>query len=417
VGDESILVDNTEPSAQRSEGFATSGESDSQTDETSFLSDFSPSDIDALQDETGEVDPVSEADVYMAYNRYQQAEELLRQAVRREPERAELRFKLLDVLFAAQAADAFVNEAEDLAGAGAPREHPDEWRRVVSMGQDLAPEHPLFVDQEPSIGEETAMVGEQGEAHDLGDLDLGDIESELEAASGQSGWSDEERERPREAAVASAASAEPGSDGGDDWGVSDLEIESSSDFIAESEPALGEEPREESEFDFSELGDLDTRISGEAVEEGPYGAGRGEDASLSVDEAVGQVDIGGDLRDGDAKDALGTSSPDLEVDRMESIPDEDIVQIGGLDSALSELEASEDLALEEADTGAAAEQEPDLELPEMGEEDEVATKLDLARAYMDMGDEEGARSILDEVMAEGSDVQQSEARGLMERLA
>ncbi len=36
------------------------------TEETSFLSDFSPSDIDALQDETGEVDPLAEADVYIA---------------------------------------------------------------------------------------------------------------------------------------------------------------------------------------------------------------------------------------------------------------------------------------------------------------------------------------------------------------
>ena len=74
------------------------------SDETSFLSDFSPSDIDALQDETGEVDPISEADVYMAYNRYQQAEELLRQGIKKEPDRADLRFKLLEVLFAANVA-------------------------------------------------------------------------------------------------------------------------------------------------------------------------------------------------------------------------------------------------------------------------------------------------------------------------
>ncbi|MGD8310719.1 MAG: FimV/HubP family polar landmark protein, partial [Chromatiales bacterium] len=92
-------------------------------------------------------------------------------------------------------------------------------------------------------------------------------------------------------------------------------------------------------------------------------------------------------------------------------------QIGGLDSALSELEASEDLALDEEGSEVQAEKEPPLEVPEMNEEDEVATKLDLARAYLDMGDEEGARSILDEVMSEGSEVQQSEARGLMEKLA
>nr|4MBQ_A Chain A, Motility protein FimV [Pseudomonas aeruginosa PAO1]4MBQ_B Chain B, Motility protein FimV [Pseudomonas aeruginosa PAO1]4MBQ_C Chain C, Motility protein FimV [Pseudomonas aeruginosa PAO1]4MBQ_D Chain D, Motility protein FimV [Pseudomonas aeruginosa PAO1]4MBQ_E Chain E, Motility protein FimV [Pseudomonas aeruginosa PAO1]4MBQ_F Chain F, Motility protein FimV [Pseudomonas aeruginosa PAO1] len=49
--------------------------------------------------------------------------------------------------------------------------------------------------------------------------------------------------------------------------------------------------------------------------------------------------------------------------------------------------------------------------------DEAATKLDLARAYIDMGDSEGARDILDEVLAEGNDSQQAEARELLERLA
>jgi len=49
--------------------------------------------------------------------------------------------------------------------------------------------------------------------------------------------------------------------------------------------------------------------------------------------------------------------------------------------------------------------------------DETTTKLDLARAYIDMGDAEGARDILDEVMNEGSDTQQQEAREMLAKLA
>jgi pilus assembly protein FimV len=49
--------------------------------------------------------------------------------------------------------------------------------------------------------------------------------------------------------------------------------------------------------------------------------------------------------------------------------------------------------------------------------DEVATKLDLARAYMDMGDPEGARGILDEVMGEGNEEQKLEAEGIISELA
>jgi pilus assembly protein FimV len=47
---------------------------------------------------------------------------------------------------------------------------------------------------------------------------------------------------------------------------------------------------------------------------------------------------------------------------------------------------------------------------------EVGTKLDLARAYMDMGDPDGARSILDEVLAEGNASQKQEAQRLMESI-
>ena len=46
-------------------------------------------------------------------------------------------------------------------------------------------------------------------------------------------------------------------------------------------------------------------------------------------------------------------------------------------------------------------------------EDAIGTKLDLAKAYLDMGDPEGARSMLDEVMAEGNDTQKGEARKLL----
>jgi pilus assembly protein FimV len=51
-----------------------------------------------------------------------------------------------------------------------------------------------------------------------------------------------------------------------------------------------------------------------------------------------------------------------------------------------------------------------------GDTDEVGTKLDLAQAYIDMGDVEGARGILTEVLAEGSEAQREEARLLMSRL-
>ncbi|MFQ6575588.1 FimV/HubP family polar landmark protein [Pseudomonas sp. UM16] len=58
----------------------------------------------------------------------------------------------------------------------------------------------------------------------------------------------------------------------------------------------------------------------------------------------------------------------------------------------------------------------DLEFDYLGGADEAATKLDLARAYIDMGDHDGARDILDEVRKEGSDAQKQEAEEMLSRL-
>lgn len=59
---------------------------------------------------------------------------------------------------------------------------------------------------------------------------------------------------------------------------------------------------------------------------------------------------------------------------------------------------------------------PTLDDPLFQSDDAVGTKLDLARAYLDMGDPDGARSMLEEVMIEGDDRQQHEARELLARL-
>ncbi len=67
---------------------------------------------------------------------------------------------------------------------------------------------------------------------------------------------------------------------------------------------------------------------------------------------------------------------------------------------------------------AALEPEPldDLDFDFFSGADEVATKLDLARAYIDMGDHQGARDILDEVVKDGDDSQRQEANEMLSRL-
>ena len=62
------------------------------------------------------------------------------------------------------------------------------------------------------------------------------------------------------------------------------------------------------------------------------------------------------------------------------------------------------------------EYEPDGDTAPFAVGDEIGTKIDLARAYIDMGDDDGARSILEEVVVEGNDAQKNEARELIRQL-
>jgi len=90
------------------------------------------------------------------------------------------------------------------------------------------------------------------------------------------------------------------------------------------------------------------------------------------------------------------------------------------DVGLVENEIPESIEFNLDDTGAEAVSFEDQEDESEGlldSADEVTTKLDLARAYIDMGDPEGARSILTEVMEEGSDEQKREADTIISQLA
>jgi pilus assembly protein FimV len=85
-----------------------------------------------------------------------------------------------------------------------------------------------------------------------------------------------------------------------------------------------------------------------------------------------------------------------------------------------QFDSTERFNLDEQETAVLNEEGTLEELGEqdlMAAEDEVGTKLDLARAYLDMGDADGARSTLEEVMEEGDQDQRKEAEILLKQIA
>ncbi|WP_132325042.1 MULTISPECIES: FimV/HubP family polar landmark protein [Methylomonas] len=111
--------------------------------ESSFISDFTPSDFDAFDTDQNEVDPISEADVYLAYGRYQQAEELIRHAISEQPNRDECKLKLLEIYYASENKDSFAGYAQELADAGKQADKPF-WKKVSDMAKEIVPDLALF---------------------------------------------------------------------------------------------------------------------------------------------------------------------------------------------------------------------------------------------------------------------------------
>ena len=127
--------------------------------DTSFLSDFGMAGMGSMQ--ADEVDPLAEADVYLAYGRDEQAEEVLKEAVARDPGRHELKLKLLEIYQQRDDLKSFETLAEELYPAGGQGD-PVTWAKVVKMGNKMNPHNPLFAQELPGGMADTVTSDDLG---------------------------------------------------------------------------------------------------------------------------------------------------------------------------------------------------------------------------------------------------------------
>ncbi len=99
---------------------------------------YSLSQLDAI----GDVDPVAEADVYLAYGRDLQAEEILKEALRSNPDRLAIRTKLLEVYAKRRDTKGFEMLATQLYSLA--KGEGDEWNKAQELGQQIDPDNPLY---------------------------------------------------------------------------------------------------------------------------------------------------------------------------------------------------------------------------------------------------------------------------------
>lgn len=301
------------------------------TGDSSFLTDFSQAGLGNI--DTHDVDPIAEAEVYMAYGRDAQAEEILKEAVSKSPDRHEIRLKLLEIYAAQGNTAAFESSAGELYAALGGKSS-SMWDKVCEMGLGIDPTNPLY----------------------------GGVQSSA-------------------APVAAAATVEATSKIA--GGAVMFDDDFKSDVVAAEKPAapIHSEPevkatKADAPLEFDPMENL---LSFEAPAAAP--------ASAKPETGYVEMDTQG----------LSFELPELNIpsvdkaQKVEAEPEKD----NGPDSTFDF--GSFDLDMGDVDN----------------ESDEIGTKLELARAYVEMGDQEGAREILNEVLAEGNDKQKADAKGIL----
>ena len=294
------------------------------TGNSSFLTDFDktgPGTVD-----TDEVDPVAEAEVYIAYGRDAQAEEILKEAMARDKGRHEIALKLLEIYHARKSATAFETVAKELKGAvgdGSPL-----WQKAAAMGAQIDPTNPLY---SGGAGGAAYAAAAPAAAHAKPDVDFD---------------------------IAGSAGSQPVAPPAPDF---DLDLEGKKQEVADAS------------VDF----DIDN-APGTSATESTAAASAAHEAKPSFDFDLSGLDFPGSKPAGDAeasKPAAGSSSSNFDL---------------------------ADLSLDSPGEGGGAEG--------------VSTKLELAKAYLEIGDKDGAREILQEVAKEGSAAQKDEAQKLIASL-
>ncbi|MGZ8992876.1 MAG: type IV pilus assembly protein FimV, partial [Burkholderiaceae bacterium] len=125
--------------AQANSLFGATGGQSVDTGTSTFNSSFIPA---ASQLDSNEVDPVAEADVYIAYGREEQAEDILKEALRLQPDRHAVRVKLMEIYARRGDKTSFMAVAEELRErTGATGE---DWERGVKLGRTVDPAHAMF---------------------------------------------------------------------------------------------------------------------------------------------------------------------------------------------------------------------------------------------------------------------------------
>ncbi|MFA5171604.1 MAG: FimV/HubP family polar landmark protein [Sulfuriferula sp.] len=389
--------------------YGTQGGAVVNTNNTSFLTDFSQSGLGSL--DTHDVDPIAEAEVYMAYGRDAQAEEILKEAMVKDPARHEIKLKLLEIYAGRKNLPAFESIATELYSALAGENTP-VWEKAAELGRSLDPNNPLYggsasaapaaekmVEPVVAAAAVSAMLAEEPAEIHTAPVDEGVMD--LSGALDFDGESFDANDTVSDKAVAADSISTEGM-----LDMSEFELPATFEPVALETSGV-------MDFDVPAV-DAHHEVAAEAEQPAEVGANAAEvsvhdenmlNFDFSVDEPAHQETVAEATPVATTEDiALDFSGISFDFDEPEVVE----AAASSDKSAVAEtIDATEAVAEHPAEISAA---------PELSEaEQEVKTKLDLAQVYLEMGDTENAREILQEVMQEGNAQQQEQAHAFLQQ--
>ena len=346
---------------------ASGGQSVDTTDNAATGSSmlYSPSQLDAVDD----VDPVAEADVYLAYGRDLQAEEILKDALRNTPDRVAIHQKLLEIFAKRRDLKGFEGMATQAfkltGGEGA------DWQRICDLGLSIDPSNRLYQPGgQPMQPEDAASL--------LTPLD------DSHAALG----SENAPTNPATEALAADESV-------------DLDLDL--DFSLDEEPgsAISEATASPAEAELPSLElDFDMEATQVIQPYQPYEAPPLEVPANAIEftlpePEVPENELSAALADHDtfkqqAATSFGTTSPTpLDLEESDSTPDQDLSMLD-FDMGSLSLDLGNEPVAQAPFTAVSTEEDP------------LATKLALAEEFSAIGDDDGARALIEEVIEEAT---------------
>jgi len=350
-----------------------------------------------------EVDPIGEADLFLTFGRDVQAEEVLTEALKSNPNNIPVRLKLLSIYSTRKDTNSFFTHAKVIKESG------DEaaWSQAAAMGLALEPSNPLYGGDGTSAAPVVEQPSEVSQPSVDFDLGFGATSTSVQAAPDFQGTVVIETPSHESTTILSASDLRAAQETPMDFdvtgthpGIPAIEAETKAETEASS-PVMN---LDEMVFDVTSThpgipaqsaAPSDTDTPAENVDDLIFDL-----TATHVSEPVAEKPVAAPADEGGLAFTLDFPT-DFKAPASAKEPAPVDIGLGDISLNLGSIEP----------TSVAASSESKDERWQ-----EVATKLDLAKAYQEMGDAAGAKEILEEVLRDGDDEQRASAEAMMQQL-